>query len=392
MGKDLIIMPIYYLEINIVCIVILLTIFDKFKDECEINHTSKYYEKTLLATTFFSFFDLIGGILGGTMYEYNRLVLIVSNSLYFFSGSLIGYFYTNYILHKIGKEEKKWQKALIFIPVLLVTILLVINLFNGMLFTINENNLYSRGKYIYLFSLIIATYIIVMGANLVYCYFKNIDNKKLKEEFKKLLIFTSIPIVSALIQNFNYGITLGQVGLTLSVLLIYLNGQKKDSNIDELTGIYNRRAFNRNVSRLFNSKKLMFLMLMDANDFKMINDKYGHLEGDKALVAIANILKNAISNTDKDYFLARYGGDEFIIVGEIKSQDDVDELMLQIEEEEKRYNKETKNKYNIKLSIGYSLRNNEHTSVESLIEAADNKMYARKKEMKKGPKTRKITA
>lgn len=385
-------MPIYYLEINIVCIVILLTLFDKFKDECEINHTSKYYEKTLLATTFFSFFDLIGGILGGTMYEYNRLVLIVSNSLYFFSGSLIGYFYTNYILHKIGKEEKKWQKALIFIPVLLVTILLVINLFNGMLFTINENNLYSRGKYIYIYSIVIATYIIVMGANLVYCYFKNIDNKKLKEEFKKLLIFTSIPIVSALIQNFNYGITLGQVGLTLSVLLIYLNGQKKDSNIDELTGIYNRRAFNRNVSRLFNSKKLMFLMLMDANDFKMINDKYGHLEGDKALVAIANILKNAISNTDKDYFLARYGGDEFIIVGEIKSQDDVDELMLQIEEEEKRYNKETKNKYNIKLSIGYSLRNNEHTSVESLIEAADNKMYARKKEMKKGPKTRKITA
>lgn len=385
-------MPIYYLEINIVCIVILLTLFDKFKEECEINHTSKYYEKTLLATTFFSFFDLIAGILRGTMYEYSRLVLIVSNSLYFFSGSLIGYFYTNYILHKIGKEEKKWQKALIFIPVLLVTILLVINLFNGMLFTINENNLYSRGKYIYIYSIVIATYIIVMGANLVYCYFKNIDNKKLKEEFKKLLIFTSIPIVSALIQNFNYGITLGQVGLTLSVLLIYLNGQKKDSNIDELTGIYNRRAFNRNVSRLFNSKKLMFLMLMDANDFKMINDKYGHLEGDKALVAIANILKNAISNTDKDYFLARYGGDEFIIVGEIKSQDDVDELMLQIEEEEKRYNKETKNKYNIKLSIGYSLRNNEHTSVESLIEAADNKMYARKKEMKKGPKTRKITA
>lgn len=392
MGKDLIIMPIYYLEINIVCIVILLTLFDKFKDECEINHTSKYYEKTLLATTFFSFFDLIAGILRGTMYEYSRLVLIVSNSLYFFSGSLIGYFYTNYILHKIGKEEKKWQKALIFIPILLVTILLVINLFNGMLFTINENNLYSRGKYIYIYSIVIATYIIVMGANLVYCYFKNIYNKKLKEEFKKLLIFTSIPIVSALIQNFNYGITLGQVGLTLSVLLIYLNGQKKDSNIDELTGIYNRRAFNRNVSRLFNSKKLMFLMLMDANDFKMINDKYGHLEGDKALVAIANILKNAISNTDKDYFLARYGGDEFIIVGEIKSQDDVDELMLQIEEEEKRYNKETKNKYNIKLSIGYSLRNNEHTSVESLIEAADNKMYARKKEMKKGPKTIKITA
>ena len=48
-------MSIYYLEIDIICIVILLILLDKFKDECELNSTSKYYKATLLTTIFFSF-------------------------------------------------------------------------------------------------------------------------------------------------------------------------------------------------------------------------------------------------------------------------------------------------------------------------------------------------
>ena len=283
-------MSIYYLEIDIICIVILLILLDKFKDECELNSTSKYYKATLLTTIFFSFFDLITGILRGTMYEYSRLVLIISNSLYLWSGSLIGYFYTNYILHKIETKQKNWQKILIFVPVILVMVSLIINLFNRMLFNINENNLYSRSKYIYLFNVIIAIYIVIILFNLLHCYFKNINNRKKQEEIKNLLIFIGIPIISAFIQNF-YSITIEQASLTLSILFIYLDFQKKDSTVDELTEIYNRRAFNRNADRLFNSKKIIFLMLIDADDFKLINDKYGHLEGDKALVKITSILK-----------------------------------------------------------------------------------------------------
>lgn len=375
-------MSIYYLEIDIMCIVILLALLDKFKDECKLNSTSKYYKATLLTTIFFSFFDLITGILRGTMHEYSRLVLIISNSLYLWCGSLIGYFYTNYILHKIEMKQKNWQKILIFIPVIviLVIVFLIINLFNRMLFNINENNLYSRGKYIYLFNIIIAIYIVIILFNLLHCYFKNINNKKKQEEIKNLLTFMSIPIISAFIQNF-YSITIAQAGLTLSILFIYLDFQKKDSTVDELTEIYNRRAFNRNAHRLFNSKKMIFLMLMDVNDFKLINDKYGHLEGDKALVKITSILKKAISNTGKDHFLARYGGDEFIIVGEVNSKTDIDELIRYIEDEENKYNE--KSKYKISLSIGYSLRNNTHTSVEDLIENADAQMYKIKKKTKK---------
>lgn len=374
-----ILMPIYYLEINIICIIILLAIFDKFKDESLNNSSDKYYEKTLLATISFSLFALISGIFNGTSYNFSKIILIISHSLYFFSESLIGYFYTNYILKRINLQEKRKYKFILYIPLILSIFFLIINFFQKTLFTISIDNLYSPSKYLYLYNLINAVYVLIIITNLISYYFYN---KNSKSEIKSLILFTLLPVVSAGIQNYNYGIILGQVGFTLSELLIYFNNQKKEANYDELTGVYNRRAFNKRANKIYYSNKLMFLMLMDADDFKIINDKYGHLEGDKALIQIAYILNRAINNTHKNYSLARYGGDEFVIVGNIQNKDEVAQLINQIEEEEKKYNKETNNKYNIKLSIGYALQNDNHTSVEDLIKEADALMYAKKRKRK----------
>lgn len=372
-------MPIYYLEINIICIIILMAIFDKFKDESLNNYSDKYYEKTLLATISFSLFALISGIFNGTSYNFSQIILIISHSLYFFSESLIGYFYTNYILKRINLQEKREYKLILYIPLILSIFFLIINLTKKILFTISIDNLYSPGKYIYLYNLINVVYVLIIITNLISYYFYN---KNSKNEIKSLILFTLLPIVSASIQNYNYGIILGQVGFTLSELLIYFNNQKKEANYDELTGVYNRRAFNKRANKIYYSNKSMFLMLMDADDFKIINDKYGHLEGDKALIQIAYILNRAINNTHKNYSLARYGGDEFVIVGNIQNKDEVAQLINQIEEEEKKYNKETNNKYNIKLSIGYALQNDNHTLLEDLIKEADALMYAKKRKRK----------
>lgn len=83
------------------------------------------------------------------------------------------------------------------------------------------------------------------------------------------MVFALIPVLSLVVQIFNYGITLIGIGFTISVLMIFLDGEKNNSTIDELTGANNRRAFNIFGNKLFNDKNDgMFLMLMDANDFK----------------------------------------------------------------------------------------------------------------------------
>ena len=69
--------------------------------------------------------------------------------------------------------------------------------------------------------------------------------------------------------------------------------------------------------------------IMDINGFKKINDTYGHYEGDRALIETANILKKAIGGTPM--FLARYGGDEFAILGFLKDMNEAEGLKKKIQ-------------------------------------------------------------
>jgi len=101
----------------------------------------------------------------------------------------------------------------------------------------------------------------------------------------------------------------------VSTLNLELKKAKVDSVTDGLTGIYNRKAFDRYINervRQNNAIRNAFAILMvDIDDFKETNDVYGHPTGDRVLLAVAHKCRNLIRHED---FIARYGGDEFIIV------------------------------------------------------------------------------
>lgn len=102
---------------------------------------------------------------------------------------------------------------------------------------------------------------------------------------------------------------------TLGLNTDKLNLQDK-VNIDELTGIYNRRFLEENLRRYHNllsrSQGRIGLLMLDLDFFKNYNDTYGHTAGDHCLRAVANILRNTVNRADD--FVARYGGEEFIVV------------------------------------------------------------------------------
>ncbi len=152
---------------------------------------------------------------------------------------------------------------------------------------------------------------------------------------------------------------------------------------DLLTGLYNRNYFNeaivRDVERAKRYGERLSCILIDVNDFKMINDTYGHLHGDGILQACAGILKDSVRKSD---FLCRFGGDEFVIVTPRPACGDNQELFGRIEENLAAWNARfSAFDYRLSFSIGCAAWEQGKDIVDVLHEA-DKEMYRDKKKRK----------
>lgn len=150
---------------------------------------------------------------------------------------------------------------------------------------------------------------------------------------------------------------------------------------DALTGIYNRRGFEKQLrvlrAKALKEGKYLGIVSIDMNDLKQINDTYGHPEGDDALRRLASVLKRIIYDNE---VCARVGGDEFSVV----LFDDTNErelkfreaFPLELLEEEKR----AKKPYRIRASFGIcSINEKKDLSLSACLQLADDRMYAQKK-------------
>ena len=154
------------------------------------------------------------------------------------------------------------------------------------------------------------------------------------------------------------------------------------SQTDELTGVLNRRAYTEIVLQYEEQYKQnhtdFVLYMIDLDDFKTVNDDYGHEYGNLVLQSICKSLTVAASD---NCVLFRYGGDEFVILHQLQSEDEIELL-------QKRFIRAVDSprnldgaKFSVKASIGHALYS-ETTSLLSLIELADKRMYEMKKQHK----------
>ena len=174
------------------------------------------------------------------------------------------------------------------------------------------------------------------------------------------------------------GTNIGILGVSRDITSLYEIQKKLEDQaiIDELTKAYNRKLFNERVKEKIDMYKryesYFCIALFDIDDFKKVNDTYGHDIGDKVLIEVCKIIKNNIRNTD---MLFRIGGEEFIVLYPKTYLEDTILLLEKIKEKIKQT--EIIKNHPITISIGVTKIQKSDTE-QSLFKRVDELMYKSK--------------
>jgi diguanylate cyclase (GGDEF)-like protein len=146
--------------------------------------------------------------------------------------------------------------------------------------------------------------------------------------------------------------------------------------IDDLTKLYNRRGFfslsQQNMKLAQREQKTLLLLSADLDGLKLINDTYGHHEGDRALKSVAALLKDTFRTSD---VIARIGGDEFVVLAIQATGENEQMLRGRLQEKIDQFNR-ANDKYSLSISLGIAQFNpDDEISIEALLVQADGKLY-----------------
>lgn len=372
-----------YIEINLIGIILLfIMLFSINSAYFDVDKIGKLLFKNMLMVNMFVFvFDIGMSLLDGKMFAGARTLLIVFTVLYLIFNPvacLVWALYGDYKLHGDIKALKN-RMWLYLIPVFISSIVIVCSIFTGWVFNIDENNIYNRGSLSLVVPIISAIYPILITI-MAFVKLSGGDKSLNKEVYLNIFVFPALPAIGTVLQMMVYGLPLIWICMTLSIFIIFVNIQNKQLLIDKLTGVYNRYYLEYRLD--YTMKNLdegsdLYVLMVDIDRFKNINDSHGHLEGDLAIKAVASCLCQACK---KQGDVARYGGDEFLIMYKCKKDNDISTLIDSIKSAVADMNLKNYLPFQIEISVGYCKFDVESIEdISSFVEKADEQMYINKK-------------
>lgn len=293
-----------------------------------------------------------------------RIINIVFNILGFSLSPMVPILIVLIFDNRILKSYK-----FLLIPTIVNIFATVLSIQYKIIFYIDENNYYMRGQYFYIF---IAVYII----NYLMLIISTLDIRKkynypIRRKMFMLFMFT---VFGTSIQIVNPSIYVSWHCVTLTLFLYFLLVAEFDSRVDNLSGLYNRAAFDK-VSNELNKAKTLSIIVLDVNDFKSINDSYGHDYGDKVINTLGKIIRDSFN---RHYSCYRFGGDEFVVISHEVDREKIDaQLHAMI-----NTLKQSREKGIVlpTLAYGYSIYTGEEKlDFNKLLKEADEQMYLFKK-------------
>ena len=327
--------------------------------------------------------DLLWGIIDFSYHwQFSEAIDFAVNSVYHIFTIVVSYLW---FLYAESEQESRtistkigW--AISMIP-LLIDISLILSSYEfDSVFRVNGAGEYERGKLYEIHILICFFYIIFTSIKAFVRSFRK-DNYMRKDKLRSIASFCVFPLIAGVMQVLFVGSSMISAGVTFASLQVYVSSREQLISIDPLTKLNNRTEMVRFLDNKMKNRspgKDLYLFIMDLDYFKKINDKYGHIEGDTAITIVADVLREI--ERRENFFACRYGGDEFVLIGEVKSDFEPGAFREMINEM-LRDAKETNGKeYTLHMSVGYFKYTPEIHSVAEFVSAADKYLYKQKSE------------
>lgn len=339
-------------------LIIFLISFDKSSFK---RRSPKHFLFTLCVTAVLSVLDIIIE-LNALSSNPSYLLALISRCIGFTFAPLVAY---NLVVFTIIDTPLEKYKNLFKLPLIINAVLSISSLWTGLLFSVTSANLYSRGPLFMLHITLNMAYFILFFV-LDFSQFR-----RYQFDDKVCYIVNYIVILTALwMQLIHTNLTLVWSSVSICLVFYYITHLNQSLRRDTLTNIFNRHMYLRDLNR-FNNRQAVTIINIDVNDFKDINDIYGHLYGDEVLKKAATLFQKHFGPYGYTY---RIGGDEFCIILNKAMPVSIAEAFASMEEElipEKK-----KLRISKFLSYGYFMYTpKEGHDIFYAVKQADNYMY-----------------
>ena len=370
-----------YSELNVLSFVAMVIIaIGAIRSNESITYKIKLFAWSVFAAAAANVFDFLWNLGLDGYLDVSSEIKIAINFCYFTSlgiASFSWFMYTEAVFNDRRPKKSFWFLA--GIPLFILFALLVVSAFTGCAFYFDAKGEYNRGPLF--FAQHILSYGYILGATLLcFCRATVSDNFARRHELLTLASFVIPPVICALLQVFMQNLPILSVGLVISYLLIYVKTMIDMISQDDLTKIPNRRDLYRHLyaeTKILKQDESLYFMFIDIDDFKQINDRYSHAEGDKALCLLASALAEIALRSDG--FCARYGGDEFAFVVKFDDEAELSHIMDNIKTLALRKSRDEGLACELNVSIGCARYDESMPDVSYLVQSADKAMYEEKK-------------
>ena len=368
---------VFYAQASLGCVCILsLLLYSIKKLPTPEQKFSLYYNLVLWHILYFTS-DSIWALVSDGIIPKNTFSVLAVN----YSNAIIDafLFYSCFVFAEISTRLEMTRTQIrslcikLKLPIYVEAVLLLVSFVVMPNFWLDEN--YEPKVYFYLVQMFLpCIYIMAVTIRGVARGFKPENRKNLKN-YLVVASYTPGSIIAASAQViFDLTTPIFCFWCTMILLFIYLRLQNQ--LISPLTELNNRNQLKRYLQVQHDTMD-HYVIVVDVDQFKHINDTYGHIEGDRALVHVSRALKNACDRLGKFAFLCRYGGDEFLMVVPTELPGIAIRVIKDCLKEE--MSSAYASNYTVNVSIGYALWNGRASEFKQSVAEADQMMYEDKR-------------